>query len=203
MKAHSGREQLGATSVWGATGPAEITGVQAAPAWHERARCAGWPPELWHDDISDLPGTRAHAAQALAQRNEQARAVCVACPVRRECLTDALTRREPATVRGGYTADERETLRNARKNSRRPRCSDHCAEHIHPGIGHSEHLAAMGLSEDRAEPPATVPKPRRTHCRRGHALTPENSYGSPDGHRDCRTCKRITYAERRAKSAAS
>lgn len=30
----------------------------------------------------------------------------------------------------------------------------------------------------------------KTHCRRGHEFTPENTYVSPKGHRSCRTCAR-------------
>lgn len=36
-----------------------------------------------------------------------ARAVCTSCPVRRQCLKDALEQREEHGVRGGYTAPER------------------------------------------------------------------------------------------------
>jgi hypothetical protein len=31
---------------------------------------------------------------------------------------------------------------------------------------------------------------RRTHCKRGHPLTPENTYVRPGGGRQCRTCLR-------------
>ena len=30
---------------------------------------------------------------------------------------------------------------------------------------------------------------RSTHCRRGHEMTPENTYVFPNGQRTCRTCK--------------
>jgi hypothetical protein len=49
-------------------------------------------------------------------------------------------------------------------------------------------------------------KARQTHCKRGHEFTPENTYVSKLGHRDCRTCHRIdqrAYVERkRLKEAA-
>jgi hypothetical protein len=35
------------------------------------------------------------------------------------------------------------------------------------------------------------PKRRRTHCRHGHELTPDNTYIRPDGDRDCRECRRL------------
>lgn len=39
----------------------------------------------------------------------------------------------------------------------------------------------------------------RTHCRNGHALTPENTYVTPkEGWRQCRTCKSINDRRRKA-----
>lgn len=32
----------------------------------------------------------------------------------------------------------------------------------------------------------------KTHCIRGHALTTDNVYVNPKGHRICRTCRRIS-----------
>jgi len=43
-------------------------------------------------------------------RTARAVAVCRPCPVRRECLAGALTRREPDGVWGGFTTDERMAL---------------------------------------------------------------------------------------------
>ncbi len=34
-------------------------------------------------------------------------------------------------------------------------------------------------------------KPQRTHCARGHEMTPENTYVSPAGQRQCRACKKV------------
>lgn len=39
---------------------------------------------------------------------------------------------------------------------------------------------------------------RKTHCKRGHALTPENTrFRTPGGGRSCKLCQRITDAELR------
>jgi len=35
-----------------------------------------------------------------------------------------------------------------------------------------------------------------THCKRGHPLTPENSYYKPDGQRNCKTCRAMRNAGR-------
>jgi HNH endonuclease len=44
-------------------------------------------------------------------------------------------------------------------------------------------------------------EPTRTHCRKGHALTPENTYKRPDGRAVCKICKAEAEHER-AKRAA-
>jgi hypothetical protein len=38
---------------------------------------------------------------------------------------------------------------------------------------------------------------RRTTCSRGHDMTPENTYWTPNGYRQCRACRRINDAKRR------
>jgi hypothetical protein len=38
--------------------------------------------------------------------------------------------------------------------------------------------------------------PLRSHCRRGHAFTEENSYYKPNGHRTCRACTKMRDAGR-------
>lgn len=37
---------------------------------------------------------------------------------------------------------------------------------------------------------------RKTHCKRGHEFTFENTYHSPKGHRDCYTCRRMRDKKR-------
>lgn len=39
---------------------------------------------------------------------------------------------------------------------------------------------------------------RRTHCFRGHELTPENTYVAPNGDRSCRACRRKSVRRRRS-----
>ncbi|GII03095.1 WhiB family transcriptional regulator [Planobispora takensis] len=94
--------------------------------WRIRARCADTEldPELFFPDRGD-------AASATA-----ATAICVSCPVRFECLTDALVRKERHGVWGGLAEQERTALtrlphrcrhcRGPAFNPRSPYCSRAC-----------------------------------------------------------------------------
>ena len=77
------------------------------PRWREQAKCAETDPEAFFPP----PGTTPHAAFRI----------CASCPVRAECLTDALTRRDNAYgVLGGLTANQRRKLLRAHDaNTRR------------------------------------------------------------------------------------
>ena len=60
-------------------------------------------------------------------------------------------------------------------------------------------VEAAGLA-DRAA--STRPR-TQTHCKRGHELTPENTYTYPDGERrECLVCRRLRDREKRAKRGA-
>ncbi|MFJ9387740.1 WhiB family transcriptional regulator [Nocardioides sp. NPDC101246] len=72
------------------------------PAWHRRAACAA----LARIEINIFfSGTSTDTAEALA--------VCATCPVREQCLADALATEMPSRayyVRGGLTAEQRREL---------------------------------------------------------------------------------------------
>ncbi|WP_327066777.1 WhiB family transcriptional regulator [Kitasatospora sp. NBC_01302] len=69
----------------------------SAPAWHKRAYCRYYDPELWFAD-----GTgKTDGYKTLAK----AKAICAACPVRQFCLDDAM-RQE-----GGIAAEGRHGIR--------------------------------------------------------------------------------------------
>lgn len=70
--------------------------------WQDLAACADDPhPECW------TPGRGDHDHIA------RAKSVCLACPVRGECLAAALADREFWTIRGGLTPNERKQLARA------------------------------------------------------------------------------------------
>lgn len=62
--------------------------------WRAEAACIGEDPELFFDP----------------RRLDSARRVCAGCPVRTECLRDALARQDRWAVRGGRTPRERRQL---------------------------------------------------------------------------------------------
>lgn len=69
--------------------------------WQGRASCRDYDAEIW---FPVGVGAVADADTALAK------SVCMGCPVRTDCLTQALTERVEFGVWGGMTEDERETV---------------------------------------------------------------------------------------------
>lgn len=74
------------------------------PEWHRRAACAGMDQTIFYGtDVGDA-FTLDRATLAAAER------VCGPCPVRRDCLTDALDRGEHYGVHGGVSGRGKERL---------------------------------------------------------------------------------------------
>lgn len=65
--------------------------------WRAVALCAQTDPDIFFPENGHNPW--------IAKR------ICAGCPVRVDCLTDALQHGEPYGVRGGFTANERKHLR--------------------------------------------------------------------------------------------
>jgi hypothetical protein len=74
----------------------------AGRAWRDRAACRDVDPERFFPAAEDGPGLRAQVAAA--------KAICARCPVRAECLAEALAR-IPFGIAGGLTEHERRQLR--------------------------------------------------------------------------------------------
>jgi WhiB family redox-sensing transcriptional regulator len=70
--------------------------------WRSAAACRSADPELFFP-IS-------YSGKALEQVAE-AKAICAACPVRRECLAFALRPQQPHGIWGGMTEEERAARR--------------------------------------------------------------------------------------------
>jgi WhiB family redox-sensing transcriptional regulator len=79
------------------------------PRWREQAQCTETDPEAFFPPVGVVP----HAALRI----------CAHCPVRTECLTDALARRDITYgVLGGLTPTKRRNLlRTHDTSTRRPR----------------------------------------------------------------------------------
>ncbi len=82
--------------------------------WSERGLCRQIDAEVFFPERDgDDPTPR-------AQRVAEAKAICALCPVRAECLRDALAKNERFGVWGGLTTRERDRLQGA-KGTRPPR----------------------------------------------------------------------------------
>lgn len=80
--------------------------AEASEHWRENALCA----QTGIDDETWFPKRGGSAAAA--------KRVCAACPVRMECLEDALATGEHYGVRGGLSDRERRRLMNNRRKGR-------------------------------------------------------------------------------------
>ena len=76
--------------------------------WRERAACRNEPPELFFPTAESGLAYRAQVAEA--------KAVCGRCPVRADCLAEALAR-IPYGIAGGLTEHERQRLRTGTRTS--------------------------------------------------------------------------------------
>ena len=73
--------------------------------WRQFARCLGADPEIFYP-----PSESDEAA-------EEAKAVCMVCPVREPCLEHAITAREKQGVWGGLNERERRRLVRQRRTT--------------------------------------------------------------------------------------
>ncbi|GAA4757750.1 WhiB family transcriptional regulator [Actinomycetospora chibensis] len=103
--------------------------------WQVRAACRGVDPELFFPEPSDEPLVRTQVAAA--------KAVCRRCPVREQCLAEALERL-PHGVAGGLTEHERRRARAQRERpgARQPRW----LLLLDAGSSYSEVAAEYGVS---------------------------------------------------------
>jgi WhiB family redox-sensing transcriptional regulator len=75
--------------------------LQQRSVWWEKARCRGLPTSVFFGVDERMS----------KEEIVEAKKLCGECPVRRECLWDAMQRDEPSGVWGGLTRREREALR--------------------------------------------------------------------------------------------
>ena len=107
-----------------------------------------------------------------AELQAEAIAICATCPVRDACLTFAVRTGQQYGIWGGQPQQVIRSL-IALERAGRP---------------HSRRASA------------SHPQASKTHCKRGHRFSAENTYYAPDGQRRCRICLRDaqpTRAQRR------
>src|ERR671928_7011 len=92
-----------------------LTNPRTDIAWRQRAACRDLPTELFFPagELED---------QAVEQA-EEAKAVCMQCPVRTACLEFALLTNQPYGIWGGANASERRSIRRRRQAERRRQAS--------------------------------------------------------------------------------
>ena len=90
--------------------PDPISVLIGRPAWHTQAACSCMVKDGATDVNPFFPNKGVNAQQLVAQ----AKQICAGCPVRTECLDDALDRGEKHGA-GGTTPKERRLLRAARR----------------------------------------------------------------------------------------
>jgi WhiB family redox-sensing transcriptional regulator len=101
--------------------------------------------------------------------------ICTACLVRDDCLTFAVRTGQQYGIWGGQP----------------------------------QRIVRRLIAADRAgrpqarRVPAGHPQASKTHCKRGHQFTAENTYYTPDGHRRCRTCMREAQPARAPEGGGS
>ena len=92
---------------------ARLFAVEPENDWRARAACKGMDPE--HFFSSDDDGANKHER---AEREAAAKAVCVKCDVRRDCLSYAIAAGERYGVWGGMNAQERRAIARNRSTEK-------------------------------------------------------------------------------------
>ena len=80
--------------------------------WRKQARCAPGPDTP--QDVVDSIAEGFFPVNPTGRIVQAAKAVCAACPVRQECLNEALQRGYDHGIWGGFDAAERRAMRRAR-----------------------------------------------------------------------------------------
>lgn len=85
--------------------------------WREQALCKHHDPVLWHPwPVGAGRGYTYRDETSKAKELEnQAKAICGACPVESDCLSYALHSRQPDGIWGGMTPTERRPLEARRE----------------------------------------------------------------------------------------
>jgi WhiB family redox-sensing transcriptional regulator len=168
--------------------------------WVNSARCVGMNPVLFE------------VTAGIA--TPEAVSACLSCPVRAECLADAVQAADDTMVRAGLTPDERRRARLGYTIELARRRGNSLAAELllKLEIMHQEGKSSREIAEALDIPARTVryriakldpnrmPAPsrtsqrdrkrERTHCLHGHLWTLENTRIDEKGYRRCVRCQR-------------
>lgn len=94
-------------------------------SWIDEAECTGYPyatffPYIIDDDGAEWydDGTIWEAYGDTSSFYDEARAICSTCPVRLECLEDAMETKERFGMRGGLTPIERRRIERKERRAK-------------------------------------------------------------------------------------
>lgn len=86
--------------------------------WSDHAACRGTPLTLFYGPASDDDHHPRETREEKAARIRTATALCTGCPVRRECLDDALGSTRQFGIWGGRTEEQRDSIRRKRNRNK-------------------------------------------------------------------------------------
>lgn len=92
-----------------------ILNIPPPPQWHDFAACRGHGELFFPPSIEDHGG-KVGLKDAIKQREAEAKAICMTCPVRPECAKQGMG--EEHGIWGGLTEDERRGLKITSRNTR-------------------------------------------------------------------------------------
>src|SRR5438270_13233553 len=93
---------------------ARLFAVEPESDWRSRAACKGIDPEHFFSSDDEVA-----SKHERAERESAAKAVCMRCDVRRECLSYAIAAGERYGIWGGMNAQERRAVARARTDQGR------------------------------------------------------------------------------------
>lgn len=82
-----------------------MRGLGRRKAWVDEAACLTVDPEVFFPDVGE----------GFRNRTKQAQKICASCPVKAECLQEALDHNHRDGVWGGLSETERKPLHKARR----------------------------------------------------------------------------------------
>lgn len=179
-------------------------GLDRRDDWRDSALCAQTDPTVFFPDKGESAGEAKHT--------------CLACPVRAQCLTYALTNNETFGVWGGLTARERAALRRGGTSAQtaiaeaeaqahaeedaRKQARDKAVELLHEGLPDLQVAAATGLGRTTVgRLRGSIGLPNRYAARTPQDVYAERAKPGDDGHMEWVGAPAVSINNRRYTAA--